>query len=262
MGGKLYIVGAGLSSDLITLRGIKTLKNSDIIFMDSYTSMLCNSDLEDIIGRRIYKLRRVDLEERFEEVLFKPVLQGLNVSLIVPGNPLDATTHVSLIVEAYRRNIMFEIIPAPGIIPNALSMSGLMVYKIGKVTTLTYPKQGFLSDYPYDVIKDNDLRNLHTILLLEVDLENNIVMSISDAVDILLKLEEKRGEKIVNEERKAVAISGLGGSNQRICFNSLKKLKTLPKHRGPHTLVLTSPKLHFMEEEGLKALSTFNINAN
>ena len=256
MSGKLYIVGAGLSSDLITLRGIKVLKNSNIIFMDSYTSMLCNSDLESIIGRRIYRLRRVDLEERFEEVLFKPVLQGLNVALLVSGNPLDATTHASLIVEAYRRNIVFEVIPAPGIIPNALSMSGLMVYKMGKITTLTYPKYGFISDYPYDVIKDNDLRNLHTILLLEIDLENNVIMSISDAIDILFKLEEERREGVVDGERRAVAVSGLGGSNQRICFDILERLKTLPEHRGPHTLILTSPKLHFMEEEALKALST------
>jgi diphthine synthase len=256
MVGKLYIVGAGLSSDLVTLRGIRILKGSDVVFMDSYTSILTNSDLESIIGKRIIKLRRADLEERFEDVLFKPVLQGLNVALIVPGNPLDATTHVSLVVEAYRRNIAFEVVPAPGIIPNALSMSGLMVYKIGKITTLTYPKNGSLSDYPYDVIKDNDLRNLHTVLLLEIDVENDVVMDIRDAVDILLKLEDMRMEGVISIDRKAVAVSGLGGPNQRICFNSLDKLKTLPEHSGPHTLVLTSPKLHFMEEEALKALST------
>jgi diphthamide biosynthesis methyltransferase len=151
---------------------------------------------------------------------------------------------------------VFEIVPAPGIIPNALSMSGLMVYKIGKITTLTYPKNGSLSDYPYDVIKDNDLRNLHTVLLLEIDVENDVVMDIRDAVDILLKLEDMRMEGVISIDRKAVAVSGLGGPNQRICFNSLDKLKTLPEHSGPHTLVLTSPKLHFMEEEALKALST------
>lgn len=255
MRGKLYIVGAGLSLDLITLRGVKVLRGCDVVFMDSYTSILSNSDVENVIGRRIYKLRRVDLEERFEEVLFNPVLQGLNVALLVPGNPLDATTHISLIVEAHRRNITFEIIPAPGIVPNAISMSGLMIYKIGKIATLTYPKHGSLSEYPYEVIRDNDLRNLHTILLLELDLENNVVMNIRDAVDILFKLEEVRGEKVISRGRKAVAISGLGGSNQRICFNSLEELRKLPKHRGPHTLVVTSPKLHFMEEEALKALS-------
>lgn len=256
MGGRLYIVGAGLSPDLVTLRGFRVLRGCDIVFMDSYTSMLSNSDLEGVIGRGIHRLRRVDLEERFEEVLFKPILQGLNVALLVPGNPLDATTHVSLIVEAHRRNIAFEVIPAPGIVPNALSMAGLMVYKIGRIATITYPKHGVLSEHPYDVVKDNDLRNLHTILLLELDVENNVVMSIRDAVDILLKLEELRMENVISRGRMAVAVSGLGGPNQRICFNSLEGLRRLPEHRGPHTLVITSPRLHFMEEEALKALSS------
>ncbi len=258
MPGKFYIVGAGLSIDLIPLKAIRILKNVDLILVDTYTSILLG-DTEELKryvgGKEFIPLRRSDIEEKTYETIFKHLENGLNVALLVPGNPLDATTHISLIVEAWKRGIDFEIIPAPGILPNAVSMSGLMIYKIGRVVTLTFPKYGIYSEYPYEVIKDNDLRNLHTILLLDLDLENNKVMQISEAIDLLYQLENRRKEGVVTPYRLAIAISGLGGPNQRICFNTLEKLKELPNHDGPNTLIITSPKLHFMEEEAAKVIN-------
>ncbi|MEO3994071.1 MAG: diphthine synthase [Desulfurococcaceae archaeon TW002] len=258
VGGKLVLVGAGLSVDLITLRGIEKILEADIVYVDSYTSVVLD-DLRSFLASRTGKeavfLGREDIEERFFETLIKPALEGLKVVLVVPGNPLDATTHVALLSEVSRRKIDFEVVPAPGIIPNALTMSGLMVYKIGKIVTLTYPKSGIISEYPYDVIKDNDLRNLHTPLLTEIDLEKGVKMQVKEAVEILLQLESMRREGVLSESRRAVAVSGLGGKKQRICFGTLKDLMRLPTHEGPHTLVITSPKMHFLEEEVAQIIS-------
>lgn len=258
MKGKLVLVGAGLSVDLITLRGIKRISEADIVYVDSYTSVTLG-DLKYFLmsqtGKEVVFLGRRDVEERYFETLIKPALEGLKVALIVPGNPLDATTHVALLSEASKRGIDFEVVPAPGIIPNALTMSGLMIYKMGKIVTLTYPKSGIISEYPYDVIKDNDLRNLHTPLLTEIDLEKGVKMQVKEAVEILLQLEDMRREGVLSESRKAVAVSGLGGDNQRICFGTLKDLMGLSTHEGPHTLVVTSPKMHFLEEEVAEIIS-------
>jgi len=258
MPGKFYIVGAGLSADLISLKAVKILKNVDLIFIDMYTSILLGDaeELKKYIGAKEFiPLRRSDVEEKPHETIFKHIESGLNVAFLVPGNPLDATTHASLVVEAWKKGIDFEIIPAPGIIPNAVSMSGLMIYKVGKVVTLTFPKHGIYSEYPYDVIKDNDLRNLHTLLLLDLDLENNKVMQVSEAVDLLYQLENLRREGVISPRRLGIAVSGLGGPKQRICFDTLEKLRGLPNHDGPNTLIITSPKLHFMEEEVAKVIS-------
>lgn len=259
MKGKLILVGAGLSEDLITLRGIKKISEADIVYVDSYTSVVLG-DLRNFLrnqtGKEAIFLGREDIEERFSQVLLKPALEGLKVVLVVPGNPLDATTHVALLSEASKKGIDFEVVPAPGIIPNALTMSGLMVYKIGKIVTLTYPKSGIISEYPYDVIKDNDSRNLHTPLLTEIDLEKGIKMQIKEAIEILLQLENIRREGVLSESRKAIAVSGLGGNKQRICFGTFKDLMKLPTHEGPHTLVITSPKMHFLEEEVASIISS------
>jgi diphthine synthase len=258
VGGGLILVGAGLSTDLITLRGIKRISEADVVYVDSYTSVTLG-DLRSFIrsqtGKEVLLLKREDIEERYFEVLIRPALEGRKVVLVVPGNPLDATTHVALLSEASKRGVEFEVVPAPGIIPNALTMSGLMIYKMGKIVTLTYPKSGILSEYPYDVIKDNDLRNLHTPLLTEIDLEKGIKMQVREAVEILLLLEERKGEGIVKESRKAIAVSGLGWDKQRICFGALKDLAKLADHEGPHTLIITSPKMHFLEEEVAQIIS-------
>ncbi len=260
MGGKLYIIGVGLSSDLITLRGMEIIRRSKRIFYDCYTSLVVDEwrTLKEHLGVKLVPLGRRELEENVEDALLKYVEYGEKVALLVPGNPLVATTHISIIIEAAKKGLEYEVIPAPGIIPNALTLAGLMIYKMGKPVTLVYPHGSGLSEYPYDVIKENDKRNLHTLLLLELDAEKGIVMTVKEAIDILETLERKRKEGVLPIERKAVAVSGLGGKYQRICYGSLIRLKELPYHKGPHTIIITSPELHFIEEEALKVISDVN----
>ncbi len=254
--GKLYLIGLGLAKDLITIRGLKALRESDIVFLDRYTSDTGSSpqELEEEYGVRIFPVGRRELEEGLRDNLLKHVESGKKVALLVPGNPLIATTHISIVTEAASLGLDFEIIPAPGIIPNALSMAGLMPYKIGKPATVTYPVEGKVHTYVYDVVKGNDERNLHTILLLEMDAEKGVMMTPNEAVDLLLKMEELRGEGVLREGREAVVISALGREGQRICYVRLGSVKELPPAPGPHTIVITSPQLHYMEEEALKVI--------
>ncbi len=252
--GKLYLIGLGLSPDLITLRGLEKIRKARKVYLDVYTSSFPGSvdEVKRIVGRDdIVLATRSMLEERSSEIMEE--LEHGDVALLVIGNPLLATTHVSLLIEAKSRGHSFEVVPAPGIIPNALLLAGLMIYKMGKPVTLTYPREGIISEYPYDVIKDNDSRNLHTILLLEMDMEKNVMMTIPEAVKLLFKLESMRKEGVISGDRKAVAVSALGSRKQRICPCKLKELLNY-EGEGPHTLILVSPKLHFMEEEVLTVI--------
>lgn len=116
LGRGLILVGAGLSTDLITLRGVKRISEADVIYVDSYTSVTLG-DLRGFIksqtGKEVLLLKREDIEERYFEVLIRPALEGRKVVLVVPGNPLDATTHVALLSEASKRGVEFEVVPAP-----------------------------------------------------------------------------------------------------------------------------------------------------
>jgi len=254
--GKLYIVGLGLTPDLITLRGLRVLNKVKRIFLETYTNIILDGEsLEDVLkGKEVIRVGRRDLEDQSGKVILDSLAQG-DVALIVPGDPLTATTHISLVMEALKRGYEVEVIPGVGIIPSALTLAGLMIYKLGKIITMVYPKEGIVYEYPYDVIKDNDSRNLHTLLLLELDAEKNIVMSIKDAIHLLYELEERRGEGIIKPHRSAVAVVALGSKRQSICYGSLEELSIIDEKDVPQTLIITSPKLHFVEEEMLRVIN-------
>ena len=63
--GKFYLIGLGLSADLITLRALKVVKSVKKVFIDTYTNILLNRDeLQSILGRDdIIQLSRYDIEK-------------------------------------------------------------------------------------------------------------------------------------------------------------------------------------------------------
>lgn len=252
----LYIIGIGFSSDYLTLKSLSILKKVKEVFLDGYTSVLLDDgkSLRTALGRDYKVLYRRDIEELDAKIIFEALKEG-DVALLVPGDALIATTHVNLVIEARKRGYSVEIVPGVSVISAAMSLSGLMVYKFGKIATLTYPKDGIVYEYVYDVVKENMLRNLHTLLLLEIDVERGLSMSIHDAIDILLMLENLRGEGVISKEHLAVGMSRLGGRDMKVCFGSLQKLMEYDFGNPPHTLIITSPKLHFIEEEALVVIN-------
>ncbi|MEM0453378.1 MAG: diphthine synthase [Sulfolobales archaeon] len=255
MRGKLYFIGGGISLDYLTVKALNILKSVRNIFIDGYTGVLLGDGdrLAELVGREYKVLHRKDLEDFNGEVIFKALEDG-DAALLSPGDALIATTHVNLLIEAWRRGYDVEVVPGVSIISSSISISGLMAYKLGKIVTITFPKDGIIYEYPYDVIKENSFRNLHTLLLLEMDLEKGVFMTIGDAIKILLDIERLRGEGIINHNRLAVGISRLGSDCMKICPGGLGELLNIDFGSPPHTLIITSPKLHFIEEEALKVI--------
>ncbi len=254
--GKFYLIGLGLSADLITLRALKVVKSVKKVFIDTYTNILLNRDeLQSILGRDdIIQLSRYDIENMSARKIIEALKEG-DVALLVPGDPLVATTHTSVLIEVAKRGFKFEVIPGVSIVPNALTLPGLMIYKLGKIATVVYPREGIVSEYPYNVIKDNDKRNLHTLLLLDLDAEKGVFMKVNEAVKILYEIERRRHEGVIRDDRLGVAIAALGSPTQVICVKPLCELSNLSISEVPQTLIITSPKLHFMEEEMLKVIN-------
>ena len=250
------MVGCGLTPDLITLRALTVVREADYVFVDAYTSRLLGeglNELEELIGRKIEVLSRSDLEEGLTRKVLS-LASVKRVALLVVGDPLVATTHIAIVVEAAKRGIDVEIVPGISIVPTALTLSGLMIYKMGRIATITYPVHGVLSEHPYNVLKDNDERGLHTFFLLEMDAEKGYYMTVPEAIEILYKLEEGRGEGVVSPQRLAVAVGALGDRRrQRVCPGTLDELMRFDAD-VPHTLIVVSPKPHFMEEEALDAI--------
>lgn len=252
----LYVIGIGFSPDFITLRTLHIVRNVNRVFLDGYTNVLLDNGLrlKEVLSRDYEVLGRRDIEDLNAKEVFDALDSG-DVAFLVPGDALIATTHINLVIEAWRRGYRVEIIPGVSIVSAAISISGLTSYKFGKTATIVYPKNGVVYEYVYEVIKENSMRNLHTLLLLEIDVERGIFMSIGDAVKILFQLENLRGEGVIREDRLAVGISRLGGHDMKACSDTINNLIKHDFGSPPHTLILTSPKLHFIEEKALEVIN-------
>ena len=184
-------------------------------------------------------MKRKDLEENLE--LFVEKAKENDIVLFIPGDPLAATTHIDLVYEAKRRKIAVKIIHNASIF-SAIGEVGLQLYKYGKVATI--PLSGKLKNVK-DTIKINKKLGLHTLLLLDIDIENNIYMKISDALNMLLN------KKMIKETDQLIAFSNAGG-NSNIYYDSVRGLK-LKNIESPAVLIIPG-KLHFREKDFLEAI--------
>lgn len=254
--GELYLVGMGLSPRYITLEALEAIARADFVFVDTYTGRVSLEELEKTVMKSIVRVARKELEEDSGRRIVRLLEEGKRVALLVPGDPLVATTHVSLLLEVYARGLEFHVIPGVSIVPTALAMSGLMVYRMGKVATVVYPKDGIVYDYPYDVVKANDSLNLHSLLLLEYDGERGVAMKASEAIEILRSIEERRRENVIRDDRVASVVAALGYPNSIVCIGELKRISMLKIEEVPQTLIIASPKPHPMETEVMKVVNS------
>ncbi|KYK36920.1 MAG: diphthine synthase [Theionarchaea archaeon] len=238
----LYVIGLGLNGDL-TLEGVKTAKKCRI-YLEVYTSFLTVSveDLEQVLQREITVLTREDVEESQK---FLEEAKTRDVALLVIGDPLIATTHAEIVIEARKQNIKTKIIHNASIY-SAIAETGLQIYKFGKTITIPYPQKGFQPTSFYDTLQKNNRMGAHTLVLLDIKEDRKMYMKPREAMEIL------HGLKF---EGDIICVSRLGCPDQCIVYGNIKEL-LLPKDEywgsPPHCLVIPSS-LHFKEEEFLEA---------
>jgi len=224
----LHIVGMGLEKGDMTEKGREALKKSRKIFVESYTSF--PYELEDPeVRTKIKKVNRSFVEEG--RVLESA--ENSDVALLVPGDPLFATTHIALVAEARSRNIKVEVIHAPSII-NVISRTGISPYKLGRVITIS---KAFESDS--QKLQKNREQGLHTLCLLDP------AVSIQDGIKVLQEFGVKG---------KVVACERLGMKGEKIAYGSLSDLLKLEFQNKPQCIIVPA-KLHFFEEEFLENFS-------
>ncbi len=253
----LAFVGLGLKLKHLTLEALEVLKDSDVVFLDSYTSVgedITVKSLGSLLGKPIRQIARYEIEEENGKIIFDALNKGLNVSFAVIGDPFIATTHIVLLLEAVKRGIEIRIVHGISIYSVAISCSGLMAYKFGKTATVVYPKDNITFEYPYNVIKENKERELHTLLLLDLDAEKGVFMSANDALKILLSIEAKRRENVIKDNEKVLVIARASSKNQKCVYGPVRKLVTMDFSKPPHVIIIPG-KLHFIEEEALRRFS-------
>ena len=251
----LSLVGLGLSDEKdLTLKGIEIARSSDKVYIELYTGFWHGNleNLEKIVGKKIEVLKRKDLEDESRRIVEEA--RNGDVVLFVQGDPLVATTHSSLILEARRLKIKSRVVHNASIV-SAIAETGLHIYKFGQTVTIPFLEKtnGKLPQSVYEAILENKNLGLHTLCLLDVVAEEKRYMMPRDAVRILLELEKANNKKLLSVKEKIVFASELGGENQEIKYVTLSGLIDSDACRVPSALIILG-KLHFTEEEFLNLL--------
>lgn len=235
----LIFIGMGLWDERdISCKGLEIARKADEVYIEFYTSKLMGTNLERIenfLGRKVIELERSDLEENCHWIVEKA--KEKNVVILVPGDPMIATTHSALKYEAERRGVKTRIINAASILNAVCGLTGLHNYKFGKSATVSWIK----SKTPIDVINQNLSINAHTLLFLDLHPKP---MLIRDAVEILIDIDKDIGDLF------GVGIARAGSENPVIKCDRLEKLRDYDFGDPLHAIVVLA-KLHFMEFECL-----------
>ncbi len=243
----LTLVGLGLWDEKdVSLRGIEAVKNADAIYAELYTG-LWHGDLkklEEVVGKTIIVLGRNSVENGSAKLVSEAKIK--NVCLLVPGDPLAATTHADILLEAKKAGVNTKIMHASSIF-TAVAECGLHLYKFGRTATIPLPEKtgGVLPASVYDAIEANLKNGLHTLLLLDMDIENGKNLSAEEGVKILNELDK---EKIL-AGKKIVVMENVGSGAQKISYGAGEVLLKI-KFETPAVIIVPG-KLHFTEEETL-----------
>jgi diphthine synthase len=253
--GEIIFVGLGLYDEKgISLHGLQEVKTAEKVFIELYTSLMPNFSLkhfEEISGKKFHLISRRQLEEENGKVILEAARKG-KVVLLVPGDPLIATTHIALRMEAEKLGIKTRIVHGASILSAVIGLSGLHNYKFGK--SVTIPFADVFSETPYDVIAENKRLGLHTLCLLDIKAEEKRYLSVHESLNMLLRIEEKRKMNIVTADTLVVGIARAGSDNPVVKADYVRKVLNYDFGEPPYSVIFPG-ELHFMEAEALVLLA-------
>jgi len=245
----LYLIGLGLADHTdVSVKGLQIIKKCAKIYLESYTGLMACEKAEfeklyqrtiDIAGRELVEGETLVDEARDEDV-----------ALLVPGDPLAATTHIELMMACRQASVEVRVLHNASVL-TAISQTGLQLYKFGKTTSIPLYEENFKPEAFFDILVENQSIGAHTLLLLEIRIPRFV--SVNNAIELLLAIAKARKSKAFSPSTVCVACCRLGYSDQLIRAGTASELIKLDFGNAPHCLIVPG-KMHFREEEFLKFL--------
>ncbi len=241
----LSLISTGLADERdMSLRALEEARGCDALYAELYTMKLATTlaRLTELTGKPVTLLQRGDLEERSGKLVEEA--RTRSVGVLVGGDCLSATTHITLVLEARAAGVETRIIHGSSIF-SAVAETGLSIYKFGRTVTMPFPEKG-----PADTvllgIEQNQSAGLHTLVLLDLDMEKGAYMSVNQAIGRLI-------EASASPDTLIVGVARLGHTNPLIRAGRMCNVAEVDFGEAPHCLVVPGP-LHFLEEDALKAI--------
>ncbi|CAH0383997.1 unnamed protein product [Bemisia tabaci] len=268
-----YVIGLGLGDAKdISVKGLEIVKRADKVYLEAYTSILSvgQQALESFYGRELVIADR-DFIEQQTDVLF----DGANekeIALLVVGDPFGATTHTDLVLRAKNLGIPYKVIHNASIL-NAIGCCGLQLYKFGETVSIPYWTQGWEPDSFFEKILSNKSRGLHTLCLLDIQVKEPTLesltkkvkqylpprfMSTSEAAKQILQIIDKKeasAEPNLEKSVICIGVARVGSECQQIQACPLSEMANIDLGPPLHSLVIAGD-LHPLETEFLEQFQT------
>jgi diphthine synthase len=200
--------------------------------------------LSALCKKPVTPLLRGDLEEHSDKILDEARVKKIGV--LVGGDCLSGTTHITLVIEAAKRGVRTRIFHGSSIF-TAIAETGLSLYKFGRTVTLPLPEKG-LVDTVSRAISENLETGLHTLVLLDLDTQASKFMTIKEALATLIEV------KSITPDTLVAGVARLGSMGQTIKAGRAIEVVDYEFGDPPYAIVIPG-KLHFIEEDALKALA-------
>jgi len=251
MTSELVFVGLGLSGiDGMTVKAFAALKECDKIYAEFYTSTLIGTkieDLEEAIGKKLTVVYRSQVEESADII---EDAKKMRVGFVTAGDTMLATTHVDLRIQASEEGIPVRVFHGISIFSACPTSLGLQPYKFGRTVTLPFLEMNYQPKSPYDHIKENKDRGLHTMILLDIRADELRYMTAHDALEWLIEGEKKWNEGLITDKTLICVACQVGSSDEKVFAGYPQDLLKMDLGSPLHTLVLPG-NLHFMEAYAL-----------
>lgn len=264
-------LGLGDASD-ITLKGLETVKDADIVFLEAYTSFLINSDAEKLSALYGKPVTVAD-REMVESGAVLDDAKEKKVALLVVGDVFGATTHSDLVMRCHEQRIPCKVVHNASII-NAVGCCGLQLYRFGQVLSLCFWTETWRPDSWYERLLSNRKAGTHTLLLLDIKVKEisneNLArgrrifeppryMTINQAIEQVLEVERQHKGGAVAEDGSsfAIGVARIGSSTQQILAGSMSELASADFGPPLHSLIIPG-NIHECEREHVELFCLSN----
>ncbi len=224
----LVLAGAGVYPGSVSAEVSGLVAGADRVYVDTYTmpgSGWLLAWARRVAGDRVVEAGRDLLESRSSMVVEEA--RTSTVVVLVPGDPLIATTHVSLLAEAAARGVEWRVAPGISGVVASKAVSGLQYYRFGRTITIPGPWRGVRAVSVVSQLYGNLCVGLHTLLLLDVRGDGSQLPP-GEGASALLSLEEglasEMGFEPVLPGLLAAAVERAGTPEARVFWASLEEL--------------------------------------
>jgi len=242
----LFLVGTGISFDDLSISALEKCKECTL-YIERYTTLVTDEKvryLSKITGKEIQEVRRADLEENAKKIV-ESAKRG-NIAILVGGDPLTATTHKILFLEARRKGVQVRVLHSSSAISATIGSSGLDFYRFGQVCTIPRWSSNYKPVSFYEVIERNSRDNLHSLILLDYYPERESTLEIGTAIEELEAAEMHYKRGIIRDDTQIFVMQNIALDNEKITITTIGEVGEI---EGGMASIILPAKLSEIEEE-------------